>query len=513
MKKLKLYLHQKLYFLLLLPVFFILHGYNAFFSFFPTSFVLAHLAAYTGLVILLYAISNILFRHKTKAAVFTYSLALLIFGFGVFHDLIKHSALTLLSKYSVLLPVLLSLLTIFFVLLKKKQSPLFRTVNFLNLLMIILFAYELSDSLNKCISYKKNNHLLDNRFNAYESISRPLRTHDSTKPDIYLLIFDAMPSTKAMISEWQFDNSKLDSFLSREGFYVNSLSKSNYNLTVLSMVSMLNMDYTTPINLKQDETKMYFKASASLLDNSLTRFLKEQQYDVKQFQAISFQNKDWNGNCFFGDMLTNNYFYQTLPGRIYRDLGWQLEKFKTRYFASYAERKIHTRNQQMQINLITLKKMIEESCSKNKQQPQFVYAHFPLPHDPYIFDSSGNLKPPAKTVLLTEQEQSKAFMEQVRYSNKLIEHLISFIKKNNKTNSVIIVSGDHGYRNINGEKGYMIFDNFNSLYFPDGDYSQLYQSMSPVNTFRVIVNKYFKANLPILKDSSIFIPYTLPGNK
>jgi hypothetical protein len=43
----------------------------------------------------------------------------------------------------------------------------------------------------------------------------------------------------------------------------------------------------------------------------------------------------------------------------------------------------------------------------------------------------------------------------------------------------------------------------NTYYFSDGNYSTLYDSISPVNSFRVILNKYFKTGLPLLKDSTI----------
>ncbi|MBK8088639.1 MAG: hypothetical protein IPK31_12180 [Chitinophagaceae bacterium] len=59
----------------------------------------------------------------------------------------------------------------------------------------------------------------------------------------------------------------------------------------------------------------------------------------------------------------------------------------------------------------------------------------------------------------------------------------------------------------------MIYDNLNSIYYPDEDYQNLYPSISPVNSFRAVLNKFFSSNLSLLKDSSIFIPYTLPGEK
>jgi phosphoglycerol transferase MdoB-like AlkP superfamily enzyme len=156
---------------------------------------------------------------------------------------------------------------------------------------------------------------------------------------------------------------------------------------------------------------------------------------------------------------------------------------------------------------------VKSSCSLRKSKPQFVYAHYLLPHDPYIYDSTGNLKPVENTVIYAEEKQPAAFIEQVKFANKIILQLVTHIKKTNKPNTVIIIEGDHGFRNIEGKKGIMIYDSFSSFYFPNNNYTELYPSISPVNSFRVVLNNFFDANLSLLKDSSIFIPYTLPGEK
>ena len=210
--------------------------------------------------------------------------------------------------------------------------------------MLSLFiGYELVQGLTNFLAFKKNNHLLDNRFTAYKQARKNIQILNSSKPDIYFLVFDALPSTAAMQKAWGFNNNMLDSFVRKENFYVAPYSKSNYNLTVLSVSSTLNMDYTAPVDLYQDETKMYFKSSASILDNSLIRYLKEVDYDIKQYQPVSFTNKDWQGHLFFPDMLYMNYFYQTLPGRIYRDLGWNFSQLKAKLtneqnFSAYKKR-------------------------------------------------------------------------------------------------------------------------------------------------------------------------------
>lgn len=48
------------------------------------------------------------------------------------------------------------------------------------------------------------------------------------------------------------------------------------------------------------------------------------------------------------------------------------------------------------------------------------------------------------------------------------------------------------------------FSILNSYYLPGCDYSQLYDSITPVNTFRMVLNHYFGTDYEILEDRSYF---------
>jgi hypothetical protein len=47
---------------------------------------------------------------------------------------------------------------------------------------------------------------------------------------------------------------------------------------------------------------------------------------------------------------------------------------------------------------------------------------------------------------------------------------------------------------------------------PDGGDEVLYESISPVNSFRVVLNRYLGTNLPMLEDCSFFNPWFEPYN-
>jgi hypothetical protein len=83
--------------------------------------------------------------------------------------------------------------------------------------------------------------------------------------------------------------------------------------------------------------------------------------------------------------------------------------------------------------------------------------------------------------------------------------IIQSIKNRTKGEAVIILQSDHGISDFNPLRKTDAFRNFTSFYFPDNDYSMLPDTMSNVNTFRIILNKYMDQKLPFIKDSSFYI--------
>jgi hypothetical protein len=130
-----------------------------------------------------------------------------------------------------------------------------------------------------------------------------------------------------------------------------------------------------------------------------------------------------------------------------------------------------------------------------------------IPHEQYIFDSSGHVKPPMETIIKRREQVADYYLDQVIFARKVIIDLTTYIQENNRKNTIIIVAGDHGYRTDTGNKTGYSFKNFNSIYFPDENYQHLYDSLSPVNTFRIVLNKYFNAGLTLHKDSSIVVTF------
>ena len=99
--------------------------------------------------------------------------------------------------------------------------------------------------------------------------------------------------------------------------------------------------------------------------------------------------------------------------------------------------------------------------------------------------------------------------------------MLKNLQAKSKRPFVVLIQGDHGpeimmskiYNSqptgINTDPLFLTgtFGIFSSYYFSDHQYDSLYQGASPVNSFRIIFNKYFKAGLPILEDKQFYTPY------
>src|SRR6478672_11942766 len=91
-------------FVILLPIFFVWHGYVQNYPLVPASDALKLAFEYLVTILLVVSVSYFIFKSWQKALVFAFFLMLILFFFGAVQDLIKYSsAAWFMSKYSFLL--------------------------------------------------------------------------------------------------------------------------------------------------------------------------------------------------------------------------------------------------------------------------------------------------------------------------------------------------------------------------------------------------------------------------
>jgi hypothetical protein len=296
----------------------------------------------------------------------------------------------------------------------------------------------------------------------------------------------------------------LENFFDSSGFYYAKKSRSNYNFTVFSIGSTFNMNYQQ----KRIKYTNAFRSSREMSqseDNELFRILKKQGYKLYNYSWFYFNDAPSEVPLFALSEPWELVSSQTFWYRFKKDIAWHFKMF--RKTKTVDKRLTPFFLKECEDNLVRTGdsyKGIKRLSANPQPQPIFVYAHFLLPHAPFLFDSTGRVKPKAEWFSLTHQD----YLEQLKYTNKLIMDLCTTLQKEARRPRIIIIQSDHGYRNYT--KGDNLppdveLKNLSAFYFPGQQYDQLYDSISNVNTFRVIMSKYFNYNLPSLKDTSFYM--------
>jgi hypothetical protein len=181
---------------------------------------------------------------------------------------------------------------------------------------------------------------------------------------------------------------------------------------------------------------------------------------------------------------------RTTPLRHLQDLGWvNLEQIDGQ---RYRER-----------TLLVLNSMSRLAHMKG---PKFVFIHMVIPHPLFVFAPDGSPTDPSlymdENGIYSQENYYKGYRQQAEYINGQIEKAAATLISESANPPVIVLQGDHGPWLQTGSDEFKIL---NAYYLP-GHNDLLYPTISPVNTFRLILDAYLGADYPLLKDESFFSP-------
>ena len=318
--------------------------------------------------------------------------------------------------------------------------------------------------------------------------------------DIYYIILDEYSAPWVLKEVMGFE--KIDqtaTFLKERGFFLAELSQANYSSTDLSLASSLNMRYL-------DETERQKIRPSSIEDHFLKDFFRFRGYQYLHFGA------DWTTYFNrYADENINIYYFSPYQMVVWETTAFApLERFLGgRGFVAKKFGFLHrrfTQWQRVQFKLEELAKVPER-----KEGPIFVFAHFLIPHGPYVFDADGNFLTKEE---VAERSEVENYLGQVEYINKEMEVLVDELLEKSEPEPIIIIQGDHGFRfpddpelledlSLESDQAAdLAYPILNAYYFPDGGDEILYESITPVNSFRVLLNYYFDQELDLLEDKT-----------
>lgn len=495
------------FYLILLPVFSILDSYNDLFGFIPILQILSFLLLSYAIAGVIYLIAWLCFRNASISAITTFMALLIILFFGPYHDFIKQVTKgSFLSSYKILVPVTILAITLLVRYLVNRKAALNNTQQYLTVVMAILCIVELFKTTVNLLQLSKTGNLIYSQMHVADQY-RPCNLSDSSKPDIYFIVFDEYTNNQTLRTIWNFNNDSITNWLAQKGFYIATNSRANYDFTPFSISSTFNMNYIDEKNgVKGNSPLHILQAVKSMSHNETYTVLKKENYTFRFLAPFNSPLEDIGLLHEFGDFPAKKLFNHTLPGRVHRDILWNftsaLSKPAKTAKAAFAYDNWQKRTEDVHT---TIEKIKSTTDTVANRKPRFVYGHLMVAHPPHLFNADGTGRPDED--ISFNKGIFDTYTQQIAYANKIIQELVTHIQQTNKKNTIIIIEGDHGFRQLPDSLNKYNFPNFNTIYFPDQNYRQLYKEMSPVNTFRVIFNHYFCQSLAMLKDTSIKVKY------
>jgi hypothetical protein len=483
------------WFVLLLPLFFVLHGFVENYGFISLRDTSSLLWVYGLFAVVMYALCYVIFRNAIKAGLMAAALLAFLFFVCAIYDFFKlKTGIRFLYKYTFLLPFFGCLLLAVFIVLKRSKKPLLRWTLFLNTLFLIFIAFDAVSLAWKMISPATT------KMSNYKfARTQPYKIPDTCKkPDIYLLLFDEYSSSDILKERYHFHND-IDSFLTANKFRVLTKSKGNYNYTPFSMSAMLNMKYIDEMDLTKGVNRIdYLTCFGLIRDNEVIKLLGTNGYEIINESIFDLAGSPSHIHQTLLPLKTRMITEGTLLARLYRDFEWIFINYKLLPKALHKDHSFYART----TNTNSLRAVNEISGIKH-DKPVFVYGHFEVPHRPVYFNRYGQQNPDTMVGRMENEAKPEYYLENVLYANLEIRKLVRSIMKNTDSSAVIIVASDHGYRY--GPIPDHYFRCLNAVYLPNQDYSRFYDSMSNVNEFRVLFNSLFSQRFPLLKDSTYYL--------
>lgn len=461
------------------------------------------------ITLIIYFILKFLFKNIDKTAILLSLFVLVFFSHGHFHNLLGEKKY-LISGFEIGTDkILFSIWAILFALgifllikkFPKNMNPYTKLLNIISLLLVVF-------SIVNILFYEvRTQRLFRTRdINSENQVSLNNSTNNiTTKPDIYYIILDRYGANKTLQEIYGFDNSPFTDFLENKGFYIAYDSKANYPKTSHSLATSLNLKYINYLsnqaeNRQSDETLLY----PLLGDYKVEEFLRSigyKYYHLGSWWEPTKTNKNADLNFILGSTFLNfdEFSNKLLSTTMFTPIARKLTVGTTYSFNDQHRARI----------LFQFDKLNQVP---DLDSPKYVFAHILLPHEPFVLDENCR-------AIYTEDAKKKTnsenYVNQTKCANKKLKKVITNILTKSKIPPIIIIQADEGAPVLKGgvKKGLNYADSsdkaveerlriLNAYHLPENGAKKLYNSISPVNSFRLIFNLYFGSDLELLEDKS-----------
>ena len=332
---------------------------------------------------------------------------------------------------------------------------------------------------------------------------------------------DAYARGDILKSRFGFDNSDFLDWLETQGFFVGHKSHSNYPWTHLSLASTLNGEYLDTLVPEEwssqapEEPRSRHKYIKWLLSTKFVQTSRVQRF----FSSLGYQI------IVNGTGVVRNH-----PTTLTQAIFGSVNQFELLLLNSTVAQPMISmfRSQVLQdLQISKFDRIVGRLDSlglvSNKANPKLVLYHVLSPHAPFCFNANGEMVPPHPiydaSPWFSDAIAQPGYKEWYRENyplniaglNHHLKTAIQRVLESSGRDAIIIIQSDHGptvgfdMKSVANTDVAERFGILNAVFLPanisrDG----LEQTMSAVNTFRVVLRNTFNLYLPPLQDKAFY---------
>ncbi|NPU96325.1 MAG: hypothetical protein HPY51_03810 [Candidatus Omnitrophica bacterium] len=328
------------------------------------------------------------------------------------------------------------------------------------------------------------------------------------KPDIYYIILDGYAREDILKDYYQVTDTPLYQYLKDNLFFVADRSHANYAQTSLSLASSLNYDYIPNLFERIDPSHpSRLSLHRMISQNRIMKILRQNGYHILTFHTGYHLTEIPSAGHYLHKKFVIHEFQKTFIGILTRT-----SMFKDFFYDDHRNNILYT--------LSALK------TTSSLPSPRFVFAHIICPHSPFVLSKKdGHIYPSYYYSIidgchLIKNNTSRSwyiqnYAQQLLYIDDLVIDTLTHILKHSRMPLIIVLQSDHGPAStftwekmtMDGARERMSI--LNALYCSDKELP-FYRSITPVNTFRIILNHFTNANLKLLEDQCYFSSWDTP---
>jgi Sulfatase len=330
-------------------------------------------------------------------------------------------------------------------------------------------------------------------------------------PDVWWILLDGHGREDVLAEKYGVSTGFAD-FLRSRGFVVADQARSNYAQTAFSVASTLNLEPVEALLVPGTDRRMAVGQLAR--ENRVVRLFRERGYRVVAHRSDYSLTEIGDPDVRRGPLLR----FDEIESYVY---GHTAVPAISRWWTGqqgFIPRAIRRHSLDR-----TLANLAE---GDDDDGPTLVLAHLVAPHPPFVFDRDGAARRSDEAVQFADgshwdrengqigMDYHQGYAGQVTWLDGRMRGVIDGILAKDP-DAVILVQGDHG---PGGDLSWESMDETDlterlsilSAYRLPGGEDRVTPSITPVNSFRVVLNELFGADLPMLPDRSWWQPWSRP---